>query len=607
MGSLSFMRRIFSRNARIPVSTSQGSLDLTTEEHSLLEKLLSGAANGEDILRLYSHLSARGLPFPPEWEVRALRVTLSELPQRDDLAKRLVEVEAALARHSAIEVIDRSTWERAWARFSATSLIGTYDANELQAVRARCFSDACTLLANPYFRALPAGRRAATIIALHDTLMSAPSPDLVPVAELGLRQFRKMLEDPELSVPQAMGVFDALHSMYFAGVSDVLDLRRFDYVVPQFEAWLKAKHAIQKSPKRIKEGGTLTVAYLLHTAHFDRGNAVSPLIVLLAGIHAKAPNRRVFLYLVQYVAPGFQEKVENLGFEVRNFSQGRDYERMEEIAKSLRDDGVDVVITEQNRAVATALYAQRVAPLQMWLDTGFPFWRLKSLDWTFSPNMDGLPDSQRRISGLFCHQPSSVMQRETDLLEVERVRKSFPPGSFVIGVFVRLIKINENVFDLLNRLLAAQPAFCLFIAGTGDAAHVKSLISGSAHRERIMFLNENVDLQVYGKAIDVMCDTFPFIGGHACREVGAQGTPVVSMLGTAWDTVLREERNPELLAGDTESYMAIVMRLFEDPEFREQQRSIALRIFANRADPERTTSDLEAGIDAAKALANGQA
>jgi len=606
MKLMSFLRCILNRPALVPVNTSQGVLELTTEEHLLLEKTLSGTATSDDGLRLYGSLIARGLPFPLEWEVRTLRATLAELPHRDDIAKRLIEVEAGLARHSAIEVIERSIWERAWIRFSKTSLIDTNDASELQTIRAQCFSDVCTLLANPYFHMLPAGRRAATIIALHDTLMSAPSPDLVPVAELGLRQFRKMLEDSALSVPQAMGVFDALHSMYFSGVSDVLDLRRFDYIVPLFEDWLKQKQAVQKSPRKIHEGGPLTIAYFLHTAHFDRGNAVSPLIVLLAGIHAKAPNRRVLLYLVQYVAPGFQEKVENLGFDVRTFSQGRGYERMEDIARALRDDGVDVVITEQNRAVATALYAQRVAPLQMWLDTGFPFWGLKSLDWTYSPNKEGFPDNQRRVSGLFCHQPSSVMQRETDSLEVERIRKGFPPGSFVLGVFVRLIKINKNVFDLLCRLLAAQPAFQLLIAGTGDAAHVRAFIADSACRDRILFLNENVDLQVYGKAIDVMCDTFPFIGGHACREVGAQGTPVVSMLGTAWDTVLREERNPELLADNPESYLAIVMRLFDDPDFRERQKNIALKTFADRADPERTISDLEAGIGAAKALANQQ-
>ncbi len=520
----------------------------------------------------------------------------------------LAAVEASLARASDAELIERSIWERAWIRFSATSLIGLKDAKALSRIRAQCFFDACILLSSPHFTVLGVDRRVATILALHDTLMSAPSQELVPVAELGLRQFRQMLEDPLLTVPQAMGVFDALHSMYFSGVSDVLELRRFDGVVPLFEQWLLKRYGTNVSRhERLPKDRPLTIAYLLHTAHFDRGNAVSPLIVLLAKIHAQAPNRRVILYLVQYVGPGFPEKLGNCGFSTRIFSQGRNYERIDEIEAAMREDHVDVVITEQNRAVAAVLFARRVASLQMWLDTGFPFWSLKSLDWTFSPNMAGAPDSSRRISGLFCHQPAAVIQGEFKYSEVERIRKTFPEGTFVIGVFARLVKLNDRVFDLLNRLLAAENAFRLLIVGTGDAAHVKEFVAQSAFSDRIDFLNENVDLRIYGQVVDVMCDTFPFIGGHACREVGAQGTPVVSMLGTAWDAVLHEERSPELLARDHEKYIAIVRRLFNDLGFREQQKKIALEVFADRADPDRTIADLEAGISAAAAALGGSA
>ncbi len=524
------------------------------------------------------------------------------------VSMRLTKAEALLARASNVELIERSIWERAWVRFTGTSLIASRDAKELSRTRELCFYDACILLSSPHFTVVSVERRVATILVLHDTLMSAPSPDLAPVAELGLRQFRQMLKDPALTVPQAMGIFDALHSMYFAGVSDVLELRRFDGVVPPFEEWLLKRCGTNESRHAVlPKDRPLTIAYLLHTAHFDRGNAVSPLIVLLAKIHAQAPGRRVILYLVQHVGSGFPEQVANNGFSIRIFPQGRNYERVDEIASAMREDHVDVVITEQNRAVAAALYARRVAPLQMWLDTGFPFWSLRSLDWTFSPNMEGAPDISRRISGLFCHQPASVMQGDIEYSEVERIRKTFPEGAFILGVFTRLIKVNDKVFDLLDRLLSAESAFQLLIVGTGDAAHVKEFIAQSDFSDRIRFLNENVDLRIYGQVVDVMCDTFPFIGGHACREVGAQGTPVVSMLGTAWDTVLHEERNPELLARDHETYIALVRRLFNDGSFRERQKEIAFEVFADRADPGRTIADLETGISAAAAAWSGSA
>lgn len=597
---MNFIRRIFNRDKRFPVNTSCGIIELTKQENSLLKKVISGSATSFEGQRLYGYVTGRGLPFPLEWEVHVLRSTLAELPNRDDLAKRLAEVEASLSQTTDAEQIEWSIWERAWSRFSGTSLVGPNDVNGFARARAQCFSDACILLSDPYFATLGISRRTATILALHDTLMSAPSRDLVPIAELGIRQFRQMLEDPALTTPQAMGVYDALHSMYFSGVSDVLDLRRFDSIVPTFEDWLLKRSGLNGSRvPALPENEFLTVAYLLHTAHFDRGNAVSPLIVLLASTHAQALNRRVILYLVQYVGAEFQEKIANSGLSVRVFPQGRNYGRIDEIAKAMQEDHVDVVITEQNRAIAAALFVRRVAPLQMWLDTGFPFWSLRSLDWTFSPNMEGAPDIYRRISGLFCHQPASVMQGDIEYSEVDRIRKTFPEKAFVLGVFVRLIKLNKRVFDLLNKLLVVEPTFQLLIAGTGDPTHVNDFIASSGHAERIRFCNENVNLQIYGRVVDVMCDTFPFIGGHACREVGAQGTPVVSMLGTAWDTVLHEERSPELLASDQDNYVAIVKRLFKDSSFRARQKTIAMEIFAERADPNRTIADLEAGISAA--------
>src|SRR5690606_37941963 len=130
--------------------------------------------------------------------------------------------------------------------------------------------------------------------------------------------------------------------------------------------------------------------------------------------------------------------------------------------------------------------------------------------------------------------------------------------------FVRLIKLNETFLQLLGKLLAAEPAFRLVIAGTGDAKTVREFIARPEHAGRITFFHENVDLNIYGQVVDVMCDTFPFIGGNACREVAAHGTPVISMLGTAWDALLRDDRSPDLLATDMQGYIDRVKRLYRD-------------------------------------------
>jgi len=139
----------------------------------------------------------------------------------------------------------------------------------------------------------------------------------------------------------------------------------------------------------------------------------------------------------------------------------------------------------------------------------------------------------------------------------------------------------------------------LVIAGTGDPNAVNRFLANTVTAKRITFLHENVDLNVYGKVINVMCDTFPFIGGYACREIAAQGTPVISMLGTRWDDLLREERSPELLANDETGYVELVRRLYSDRAFYDRQKRIVLENFVRQTDPTRMIDDVESGIAAA--------
>ncbi len=594
---LRFFRKFLPTRNVSAVRTSIGIIGLTACELGILGKLLSGNAPASEALQFYQSVSSRGIGFPAEWERIVLRSTVAQYPDRRDLVERLAIVEASL--HDRDRVIDTAAdvlqWENAWQRFTRTPLIGHSSPESAAAARETCFSDACTLLSSPHFAALPIAKRHATIIALHNTLMSAPSPDLVPVADLGLRQFRRMLADPSLTNAQAMGVYDALHSLYFSGVTDVLDLRRFDAIAQAFESWLLKRHV--PLPKTLPAtGGTLRIAYLLHTGHDHRGNAVTPLIVSLAAAHTARPDREVFLYLVQYVDPDFAERISNRPFVVRSFPQNDRYDRLDEVAAAMREDHIDVVITEQNRAIATALFAQRVAPLQIWADTGFPFWSLRSLDWTLAPAASDPPDTTARKSRLTWRQEAATLKQRADPSKVSAARNQFPADAFILGVFVRLIKLNPEFLRLLGELLAAEPTFRLIIAGTGDATAVQAFAADPLHVDRVLFLHENVDLNVYAQVIDVMCDTFPFIGGNACRQVMAHGTPVVSMLGTAWDTFLHEDRSPDLLAKDHRDYVDTIRRLHQNHDFLVAQREISNQLYAKQTDPKKMIEDVESAI-----------
>lgn len=463
---------------------------------------------------------------------------------------------------------------------------------------------ACVLLGSSQFSARPVADQVGIIKMVHDTLMGRPGPNLPIVAELGLRRFAAMLAVDDLTEQQVCTVYDALHGLYFAGITDVRELRRFDRIVPPTERWFAAHAERMGRNGVVSPDGPVTIAYLMHVGHLDRGNAVTPLILSLARMHAQQNPRRVIVYLVEYAAPAFEALLAEHGLTFRSFPQYGSYHRIDEVAAQLQADGVDVVITEQNRAIAAALFARRVAPLQMWLDTGFPFWSLASLDWTIAPGRSSDVESDR-ISPIVWRQTADTLKREVDAQAIADLRASFPKSAFVLGVFVRLVKLNATFLEFLGRLLEANPRFHLVIAGPGETQAIDAF-RGAPHRAgRVTFAPGNVDLSLYGPAIDLMCDTFPFIGGNACREVTAHGTPVVSKLGTPWDGVLKADRNPDLLAATEDAYIALVDRLATDPTFLARQREVALSLAAAYVDPVAMIEDVERAIAAAAHLRTG--
>lgn len=582
----------------VPVETSLGTLSLQPSEIAILDRLAAGRASTHEAQGLYGALTGRGLAFPPEWEALVVRTSVAALPEREDLLARLAFLEETVdAVHSLpADVRERLAFERSWIQFSRISDLASADETARGRARAAAFETAGRLLSSAAFSVQSVQRRSDIIVALHDTLMSAPSADLYLLAELGVRQFMAMLRDPDLTEVQACRTYDALHALSFSGVSDVRDLRRFDRVAPAFEAWVESRVGRAERPSAtLPQGRKPVVAYLLHTAHFGPGNAVTPLFLSLIEAHCARPDRRILLYLVQHVEADFLERMQAVNIEIRSFPQGWRYDRIDEIADSLRADGVDIVITEQNRAIAASLFVRRVASRQIWIDTGFPFWTLQALDWTLTPTSLE-PSPPPRTSMITWRQAGETMGGTADPAEIARLRSGFPEGSFVLGVFVRLVKLDANNLSVLARMLAAYPRFHLVIAGPGDPAMVETFARRPDLAGRVTLHAGMVDLDVYGPAIDLMCDTFPFIGGNACRQVSAHGTPVLARLGTPWDPLLKADRNPDLLAGSDEDYIGLAIRMAEDAGFRAEQRRVAIEKAVAYADPGPMLDDVEAAI-----------
>jgi predicted O-linked N-acetylglucosamine transferase (SPINDLY family) len=276
---------------------------------------------------------------------------------------------------------------------------------------------------------------------------------------------------------------------------------------------------------------------------------------------------------------------------------------------AIRADGIDVLITDLGSAVATYVFSRRAAPVQMWIDMGYPFWSIGELDWVLLPQKDyqgyfGIPSD--RYSPLIFRQTPTELVRTVTQEEIDRARAIVPPGRFVIASFGRKIKASAEYLSLIRRLLRELPNAHFLLAGSGVSDDIDRLQSDGEVSAQVTVLPSMVDLSVFGHVIDVFCDTFPFSAGIVAREMQACGVPVVSIRLAEWDRVLREDRDAALLANGPEEYARLVVRLYADQDFREESRSRSLALASTYGQTGLLGDVLEDGIAKAIAYVNAR-
>jgi ubiquinone/menaquinone biosynthesis C-methylase UbiE len=207
------------------------------------------------------------------------------------------------------------------------------------------------------------------------------------------------------------------------------------------------------------------------------------------------------------------------------------------------------------------------------------------MDWALLPVLDYQPHygiAADRFSALRIKQAPVTLIQNCDDNALRLARSTLPDGAFVIAVFSRLIKVPPVFLGVVRQILLAEPRAHLLIVGTGDPRTVHEFTGDEALRKRVTFIHGNVDLNVYGRVIDVMLDTFPFHAGNACREVAIHGKPVVSLREPEWGILMDDERDSALVAKDHDEYVAIALRLVREGDFYAlrsiEARSVSLRV-----------------------------
>ena len=591
-----------------PSPEQPAALNLTEDETSQLNRLLNGNMTFEESLQFYSAIVEGHGSFPYPWEERILRLGIAKHPDRRDMVERLevvlglqgqptaktstVKLDAAeSAATPSPESFDPGSAESLQLRiadFGSRTLSGLADPSELDCKYQEVAGEAIGILSSPAFSKLPVPRQIEAIIAVHNTTMSALLREAVALADLISGHFVRLLKEGELKLPDAMHLYDCLYGLYFAGARSITEMGRFDLAcVLPFEAYLKTGYSpllASGRTKRIEKIGE-NICYFCHCAHFEKGNAVSPIMASLARSHAKREDRKIYLYCVQWVSQAFVDSFAGSGVIVRQFQQDWRYDKLDVISDQLKADDIDVVITDLNSSIASVLFARRVAPLQMWIVMAYPYWSLKSMDWALLPVLDYQPGygiDAERVSALKIKQETATLIQVCDDAALNKARSSLPEGKFIFAVFSRLIKVSREFLELMVRILREEPRAHILLVGTGDPRTLHEIAADALSAGRITFIHGNVDLNVYGRVVDVMLDTFPFHGGNACREVAIHGKPVLSLREAEWGQFLDEERDAAVLAKDVDEYVAIALRLAREADFyaarSAEARQVAIRV-----------------------------
>lgn len=260
-----------------------------------------------------------------------------------------------------------------------------------------------------------------------------------------------------------------------------------------------------------------------------------------------------------------------------------------ELASLIRQDEIDVLIDLSGHTAGSRLtvFAHRPAPVQVaWLGyfgtTGLTYMDAVLLDEWHAPlgNEAQFVESIIRLpTGRFCYQPVSWAPDQVAALPSSR------NGHITFGCFNNTAKLNDDVFDVWGKVLAAVPDSRLMLKWRTlvdeplCAAIRKAFAQRGIDPQRLELrpASFHVDVLKEYADIDIALDPFPFTGGLTSCEALWMGVPVVTwpqsrVVSRQTFAFLSAIGLPELAAQDADEYVRIAISLAGDPG-----RLVALR------------------------------
>lgn len=461
-------------------------------------------------------------------------------------------------------------------------------------------------LSSPDFPGLPLSQQIAWILHCFQTAVTRYLKELAIIRSMVQFHAVRLYHNPALTLADACILTESISGLNWGDAASLFDMRGYDrYGVQPFRHYVRThtKTPIGEKKKSIR-GKKLKIVYFSHYAYSNSGkslaNPLGPFIRDIVISHARWGEAEIICYCVQWFDQAYVDVLARSGILVRVIPQELAFSRLEELRRTILEDAPDVVISDVPSPIASWLFIHRIAPLQIYLDPGYPHWNLPELDWVLLPG---------KVYQRGFELPSNRWSTMRVALSDEAVGMSATPSADLVrsapghplrfGAFTRLIKITDAWLSAAEAILSRLPQASLLIVGSGNPALVRRLVDHPDYAGRVSLINEMVDLKTYQDRIDVFLDTFPFIGGLVCREFMGHGVPVVALLSGEWDEMLREQRAPELLAQSLDQFVAIAVRLAEETDFYHKASKSSIRLVTQQNQPEAMIRDIEEGIRSA--------
>ncbi len=283
------------------------------------------------------------------------------------------------------------------------------------------------------------------------------------------------------------------------------------------------------------------------------------------------------------------------------------------VAAMARDLGIDIAVdlkghTQDGRP---GILAHRAAPVQVsWL--GYPgALAAPYVDYVIADPVVLPPgaevDWSEAVVRLPLYQPNDVLT-ELDAPPPSRAKEGLPDGAFVFACLNNPSKITREVFAAWTAILAAAPGSALWLyegsPGVADNLRAEARAAG-IEPARLVFARPVAHAEHLARQAlaDLMLDTWPYGAHTTASDALRMGVPLLTLPGRSFASrvgasLLTALKLPELIAGDTEAYVATAVRLARAPVERDDlARRLASAVDASAIfDPPRFARSLEAAF-----------